>query len=252
MSPLARPAATRPRRVPAAAAPVSADRAASLASAEASLLAALDGVTGRGAGSLDPAAAAAVDAAVATLEADGGVAAPASAPDVEGRWRLVFTTRPGTSSPIQRAFTARDGFTVHQEIQLAAGTAPQRVTNVVTLGAAGVLRVEAEASTLASPLPGFTPRRGAGLPLFGKSSTAPPADPARRIDFAFDRAYFKFDALPFTLPYPVPFKWLQSTGLGDEVKGWIDVTYVAPRGVGRVRLSRGNKGTLFVLVRENE
>ena len=158
---------------------------------------------------------------------------------------------PGTSSPIQRAFTARDSFTVHQEIELATLTTPQRVTNVVTLGSAGVLRVEAEASTTVAPLPGFTPRRGAGLPLFGASQTAPPADPARRIDFAFDRAYFEFSSLPFTIPYPVPFKMLQSTGLGDEVKGWIDVTYLAPKGEGKVRLSRGNKGTLFVLVRDD-
>ena len=49
--------------------------------------------------------------------------------------------------------------------------------------------------------------------------------------------------MPFGIPYPVPFKLL-----GDERKGWIDVTYLSPDG--KFRLSRGNKGTLFVLERE--
>ena len=40
-----------------------------------------------------------------------------------------------------------------------------------------VLQVEAEANTDGQPLPGFTPRKGAGLPLFGKSSTYPPLGP---------------------------------------------------------------------------
>jgi hypothetical protein len=62
-------------------------------------------------------------------------------------------------------------------------------------------------------------------------------------------AYFEIKAtplgpLPFgplRLPYPVPFKLL-----GDEAKGWLDTTYL-----GRdVRISKGNKGTTFVLVRE--
>ena len=45
------------------------------------------------------------------------------------------------------------------------------------------------------------------------------------------------------MPYPVPFALL-----GDEAKGWLDTSYL-----GRdVRISRGNKGTTFVLVREAE
>ena len=47
-------------------------------------------------------------------------------------------------------------------------------------------------------------------------------------------ASFHFNALPFSIPYPVPFR-----RLGDERKGWLDVTYLAPDG--RFRLSRGNK-----------
>ena len=41
------------------------------------------------------------------------------------------------------------------------------------------LQVEAEANTDSRPLPGFVPRKGAGLPLFGKSSTYPPPGPVR-------------------------------------------------------------------------
>lgn len=64
--------------------------------------------------------------------------------------------------------------------------------------------------TPCAPPPG---RQGAGLPLFGRSFNAPPARPNCRIDFAFDRAAFQFEFLPFTIPYPVPFRLL-----GDERK----------------------------------
>ena len=35
-------------------------------------------------------------------------------------------------------------------------------------------QVEAEGNTDSRPLPGFTPRKGKGLPIFGKSSSTPP------------------------------------------------------------------------------
>ena len=80
-------------------------------------------------------------------------------------------------------------------------------------GPAAAVQVEAEASTESRPREGFTPRRGAGLPLFGKSESYPAASPHTRIDFQFDRAAFSFRRLPFKIPYPVPFKLL-----GDETK----------------------------------
>ena len=75
------------------------------------------------------------------------------------------------------------------------------------------------------------------------------ANSPSRIDFTFDMAYFEIRAtplgpLPFgpvRLPYPVPFRIL-----GDEAKGWLDTTYLGEN----VRISKGNKGTTFVLVRE--
>ena len=54
------------------------------------------------------------------------------------------------------------------------------------------------------------------------------------MNFLSCSAAFTLKALPFKIPYPVPFKLL-----GDERKGWIDVTYLSPDG--RLRLSRGNK-----------
>lgn len=56
-------------------------------------------------------------------------------------------------------------------------------------------------------------RQGAGIPLLGKSFNYPPARPNSRIDFAFDQAAFTFSFLPFSIPYPVPFRLL-----GDERK----------------------------------
>ena len=105
--------------------------------------------------------------------------------------------------------------------------------------------MQALASTLGRPLPDFVPRRGDGrifgLNIFGVSKSEPPADPTARIDFQFIDAGFDLSVVPFRLPYPVPFRLL-----GDEVKGWIDTTYLSPS----VRISRGNKGTIFVLQKE--
>ena len=64
---------------------------------------------------------AAFDAAVAVLEADGGVAAPTDSRQLDGRWRLLFTTRPGTASPIQRTFTAVDSFKSELDLCWAGG-----------------------------------------------------------------------------------------------------------------------------------
>lgn len=218
----------------------------------------------RGAKGLPEEAARDFGAAVAALESSPrGVRDPASSPLLSGRWKLLFTTRPGTSSPIQRAFTGVDAFTIYQEVasavvspQTGQTLVPGSVTNVVTLGGAGTLRVVAATSTAAAPLPGFSPRRGPGAPFLkflGTSSVAPPRSPGERLDFAFRRAAFYFTsgvAKGLSVPYPVPFETLSRLpgDLGDEVKGFLDTTYLSPDG--NFRLSRGNKGTLFVLQRE--
>ena len=51
-----------------------------------------------------------------------------------------------------------------------------------------------------------------------------------------------FQLGPLRLPYPVPFRLL-----GDEARGWLDTTYLSQR----LRVSRGNKGTTFILGRRS-
>ena len=52
------------------------------------------------------------------------------------RWQLLYTSRPGSASPIQRAFTGTESFTIFQEVALAQGQ-QCRVNNVVEFGEAG-------------------------------------------------------------------------------------------------------------------
>lgn len=182
--------------------------------AQEALLEAVSGVGGRGKGASD-AQKQVIAEAVDALEADGGIQNPTGSELIEGRWRLLYTTRPGTASPIQRTFVGVDAFTVFQEIELR-GTEDPRVTNCVRFSKSfGELRVEAAAAVVSG----------------------------RRIDFRFDRAAFYLKFWPYKVPYPVPFRLL-----GDEAKGWLDTTYMSPSG--ELRISRGNKGTTFVLQRD--
>ncbi|XP_030447911.1 probable plastid-lipid-associated protein 12, chloroplastic [Syzygium oleosum] len=182
---------------------------------EAQLIEALIGIQGRGR-SATPRQLQDVERAVAVLETLAGVPDPTSSDLIEGRWQLMFTTRPGTASPIQRTFVGVDVFTVFQEIYLRSND--PRVSNIVVFSEAiGELKVEAAASI------------SDGI----------------KILFRFDRAAFSFKFLPFKVPYPVPFRLL-----GDEAKGWLDTTYLSQSG--NLCISRGNKGTTFVLQKLTE
>lgn len=60
---------------------------------------------------------------------------------LEGRWRLLFTTRPGSASPIQKTFVGVESFTVYQEVLLTSAE-EARVNNIVDFGAKiGTLKV---------------------------------------------------------------------------------------------------------------
>ncbi|XP_071908721.1 probable plastid-lipid-associated protein 12, chloroplastic isoform X4 [Coffea arabica] len=182
---------------------------------ESSLIDALIGVQGRGR-SASPKQLQDVERAVQVLEGIVGVPEPTSSSLIEGRWQLMFTTRPGTASAIQRTFVGVDSFTVFQEVYLR--TNDPRVSNIVKFSdAVGELKVEATATL----------------------------KDGKRILFQFDRAAFSFKFLPFKVPYPVPFRLL-----GDEAKGWLDTTYLSQSG--NIRISRGNKGTTFVLQKETD
>ncbi|KAJ4785436.1 Plastid-lipid associated protein PAP / fibrillin family protein [Rhynchospora pubera] len=182
---------------------------------ETKLIEALLGVQGRGRG-VSSKQLQDVESAVQALEISKGVPDPTSSSMIEGSWQLIFTTRPGTASPIQRTFVAVDSFKIFQEVYLR--TDDPRVTNVVKFSdLIGELRVEAGASI----------------------------KDGKRILFRFDRAAFSFKFLPFKVPYPVPFRLL-----GDEAKGWLDTTYLSD--TGNIRISKGNKGTTFVLQKATE
>ncbi|XP_058774694.1 probable plastid-lipid-associated protein 12, chloroplastic isoform X1 [Vicia villosa] len=182
---------------------------------ENSLIEALVGIQGRGRSS-SPNQLNAIEQAIQVLETLGGVSEPTDSSLIEGRWQLIFTTRPGTASPIQRTFVGVDFFSVFQEVYLR--TNDPRVSNIVSFSdAIGELKVEAAASI----------------------------KDGKRILFRFDRAAFSFKFLPFKVPYPVPFKLL-----GDEAKGWLDTTYLSHSG--NLRISRGNKGTTFVLQKQTQ
>ncbi|CAN6218770.1 unnamed protein product [Urochloa humidicola] len=183
---------------------------AAYAEPEAALLDALLGVQGRGR-AVAPRQLQEVESAVQALEALGGVPDPTNSSLIEGSWQLIFTTRPGTASPIQRTFVGVDSFRIFQEVYLRTDD-PRVINDVRFSEAVGDLKVEAEATI----------------------------EDGKRILFRFDRAAFTFKFLPFKVPYPVPFRLL-----GDEAKGWLDTTYLSR--AGNIRISRGNKGTTFVL-----
>ena len=66
----------------------------------------------------------------------------------------------------------------------------------------------------------------------------------RRLGFRFTGGQVLLRALwkgTLALPYPVPFELL-----GDNAKGWLQTDYLSPN----LRLSRGNKGSLFVFAPE--
>ena len=175
---------------------------------------------------------------------------------LDGCWKLLYTSTPGTNSPIQRTFTAIESVSIFQVVNIYDTSASflksdigeplPDVSNTVCFffGNDSVplarLRVTALASTSSRPL--IVPRIGDGkifgMNIFGVSKSNPPRNPEERIDFAFQEAQFEFRNFPFTIPYPVPFKLL-----GDEAKGWIDNTYISEQ----IRIARGNKGTLFLL-----
>jgi len=126
------------------------------------------------------------------------------------------------------------------------------VSQVVKFSDTAELRVDALASTSAYPLPELTERKSTGkvlglnvlgVSLVGEEAEPDATRPDSRIDFVFDEG--KFDLGSFQVPYPVPFR---SPWFRDWVKGWIDITWLSDR----IRISRGNKGSTFILIKEEE
>ena len=198
---------------------------------------------------------------ISRLELSGwSIPQPAIAPQVIGKWKLLHTNNADTASPIQRKAVDASAFNIYQDITLKevqddVGLTRQQliVSQIVKFGLGTQLCVDALASTSKYPLKELTERVGTGEILglnvlgvskVGEEAKEDPNRPDSRINFVFDEGNFNiFDS--FKIPYPVPFRL---PILRDTVKGWIDITYLSDR----VRISRGNKGTTFVLVKEDE
>lgn len=187
---------------------------------------------------------------VAELEASPSISQPAISPSIYGRWRLVHTDNANTASPIQRKAVSSSSLPIYQDIVVNdAGTLV--VSQVVKFNENSELKVDALASTAAYPLEELTERKGdgrvlgfniLGVSVVGEEALEDDSRPDSRIDFVFDEGKFEFGS-DFSIPYPVPFRL---PILRDAVKGWIDITYLSEK----MRISRGNKGTTFILLKE--
>ena len=191
-----------------------------------------------------------VQSLVSQLEQIKSIPRPAISPQIMGRWRLLQTTNADTSSPIQRKAVDTSKFPIYQDITLNEKN-QLVVSQVVKFGDTAELCVDALASTSQYPLPELTERESTGkilgmnllgVSLVGEEAKPDPNRPDSRIDFVFDEGNFDFNGV--RIPYPVPFRL---PILRDTVKGWIDITYLSER----LRISRGNKGTTFILAKED-
>ena len=96
-----------------------------------------------------------IEELVNKLEASSSsTAKPIQSPLLDGTWKLLYTSSPGTNSPIQRTFTASEKVTVFQVINLLQSKTsflPNNqpdVSNIVCFGDSARLRVTALASTV--------------------------------------------------------------------------------------------------------
>lgn len=174
-----------------------------------------------------------VAALVTALEASPPPLGAAFFPAVAGRWTLLYTSRPPSASPIQRAVTGVGALDVVQELLFDDGPA----------GNGGAAAEEGSAVD-APPTTGRLRNevRWPGGVLYVCGAITDVRD--GRLAIAFDEAWAEvglWGGRTVRLPYPVPFKLL-----GSIATGWLDVTHVG----GGVRICRGNKGSAFVLVRE--
>lgn len=187
---------------------------------------------------------------VAELEASRSISQPAISPSVYGRWRLMHTDNANTASPIQRKAVSSTAFPIYQDI-IVNDDGKLIVSQVVKFTEKNELKVDALASTTAYPLEELRERKGdgkllgmniLGVSIVGVEAKEDENRPNSRIDFVFDEGKFEFGS-DFSIPYPVPFRL---PILRDAVKGWIDITYLSDS----MRISSGNKGTTFILVKE--
>ena len=158
----------------------------------------------------------------------------ATAEALNGRWRLLYTTK--------SAFDARNPLGRRVD-----GTAPGLEALFDTSSAVASsspiqrLLTSIESVDIEQNIDLVDDKRVDQIVKFGDNLlrlSATASFDSGRINFTFDLAYFLLFNGALKLPYPVPFKLL-----GDEAKGWLDTVFVSPT----LRISKGNKGTTFVL-----
>jgi pimeloyl-ACP methyl ester carboxylesterase len=175
----------------------------------------------------------------ATLESEAGQSTTNDSPLLPGRWRVLYQGKPGGEtvsafsldswrkylsgdgpSPIQNLVSGSSGVSrLYQIVELADDRSAGRILNVVDASPTAVVAIEAGLDGAPSPT---------------------------RLGFRFTGGRVLLRTLwngTLDLPYPVPFDLL-----GENAKGWLQTDYITPK----LRLSRGNKGSLFVLSPEPE
>lgn len=196
---------------------------------------------------------------VSLLEASSrSVPRPAIAPQLYGRWKLLRTSNTDTASPIQRKAVDTSKFDIYQDIVIVddkrsssedRGRTGLLVRQIVKFSGENRLCVDALGSTSAYPLDELTNRIGdgkilgvnvLGVSVVGENAAEDMYRPDSRLRFVFDEGRFELFDGRVNFPYPVPFR---NPLFRDAVKGWIDITYLSDR----IRISRGNKGTTFIL-----
>lgn len=196
-----------------------------------------DGGRGR---ALPPATQERVAALVEALEASPPPSGAAFFPAVAGRWSLLYTSRPRSASPIQRAVTGVGALDVAQQLSFDG---PGGTGNEGT-GAGDTSSGDGGTTTATTTTTGrlVNEVRWPGGVLYVCGAISDVDD--GRLFIQFDEAWAEvgvWGGRTVRVPYPVPFKLL-----GSIATGWLDVTHVG----GGVRICRGNKGSAFVLVRE--
>ena len=143
--------------------------------------------------------------------------------DIDGTWRLLYTSSPGTNSPIQKTVTGFSGVSIYQVINIKNRSGsflkdkvPDVSNTVVFNDLDARLRVTALASTSKDQL--VVPRVGDGsilgfYPLVNRAHI-PRAKRKNVLTLPSKRPSWEAVKFPlgFYLPYPVPFKLTRRRG----------------------------------------